>query len=142
MKPWLLPLGLATLGSILYHLGQKTVPPAANTMLVLMGAYALAFLLCALALPLHYTPAAGSWASQVFSLPVGVLGVGVFLIEVGFLLGYRAGGSLQWSGVAVNGLAALVLLPIAVGVFRETFSALRATGVLCVLLGLLLLTRR
>lgn len=141
MKPLFLALGVATLGSIVYHLGQKTVSPAANPMLVLMGAYAVAFTLCALALPWFRTPGTAPWTAQVFSLPVAVLGVGVLLIEIGFLLAYRAGGSLQWSGVAVNGLAAVVLLPIAVIVFRESFSLTRAGGVLCVLVGLVLLTR-
>ena len=142
MKPLLIPLGLATLGSVIYHLGQKAVSHTANPMLVLMGAYALAFLLSALALPLFHSPEAGPWTTQVFSRPVALVGVGVLLIEIGFLRAYQAGGSLQWSGVAVNGLAAMVLLPIAVSVFRESFSQVRAAGVLCILLGLVLLTRR
>lgn len=142
MKPLLLALGVATLGSVIYHLGQKTVAPTANPMLVLMGAYGVAFTLSAMALPFFRATNTAPWTTQVFSPPVAVLGVGVLLIEIGFLLAYRAGGSLQWSGVAVNGLAAVALLPIAVVVFREPFSLTRAGGVLCVLVGLVLLTRR
>ena len=150
MKPLLVALAVATVGSLIYHLGQKLVPPTAHPMAVLMAAYAVAFTLSLLALPWMQTAGtAHPWRQAVVGMATGpglrvalVLGVGVLLIEVGFLLAYRAGGSLQWSGVAVNGAAALLLLPIAVVAFRESFSLAKALGMLLVLAGLALLTRR
>jgi len=71
-----------------------------------------------------------------------VLGGGVLLIEIGFLLAYRVGGGLQWSGVAVNAASALLLLPVALLVFRERFSLARGLGILFTLVGLALLTRK
>ena len=68
------------------------------------------------------------------------LGAAVLLIEIGFLLAYRSGDILQWSGVAVNGASALLLIPIALGVFREAFSLARLCGILLTLAGLVLLT--
>jgi drug/metabolite transporter (DMT)-like permease len=141
LKPLIVALGIATLGSVIYHVGQKSVAPTSNPMVVLMGAYGVAFLIAAVAMPFFRTPGTTPWTVQLFSPAVAVLGVGVLLIEVGFLVAYRSGGSLQWSGVAVNGLATLVLLPIAVSIFHEPFSLARAAGVLCVLGGLVLLTR-
>ena len=73
--------------------------------------------------------------------PVVVLAVGVVLIEIGFLLAYRTGSVLQWSGVAVNGAAALLLIPIALVVFRESFTAVRGAGIVLTLTGLVLLAR-
>jgi len=70
-----------------------------------------------------------------------VLGAGVVLIEIGFLLAYRSGDILQWSGVAVNGASAVLLIPIALLVFREAFSLSRAIGILLTLAGLALVTR-
>lgn len=148
MKPLLLALALATVGSVIYHLGQKLVPPTVQPLAMLMAAYAVAFTLAAVALPL-LQPAGASWRQTFAQVATGpglgvavVLGVGVLLIEVGFLLAYRAGGSLQWSGVAVNGTAAVLLVPLAVLAFRESFSLLKALGMLLVLAGLALLTRR
>ncbi len=148
MKPLLLALALATVGSVIYHLGQKLVPQAVQPLAMLMAAYAVAFALAALALP-FLVPAGTPWRQALAQVATGpglgvavVLGVGVLLIEVGFLLAYRAGGSLQWSGVAVNGTAAVLLVPMAVLAFRESFSLLKALGMLLVLAGLALLTRR
>ena len=98
MKPLLFAFALAILGSVVYHTGQKLVPPSVHPL--------------------------------------------VLLIEVGFLLAYRWGGSLQWSAVAVNGAAALLLVPIALAVFKESFSPVKGLGILLVLGGLALLSRR
>ena len=150
MKPLVVALAVATLGAVIYHLGQKLVPPTAHPMAVLMAAYAVAFTVSAVALPC-FQPAGqvAPWRAAFTGMATGpgvrvalVLGLGVLLIEVGFLLAYRAGGSLQSANVIVNGGAALVLVPIAIGVFKEAFSPLKAMGVLLVLAGLLVLTRR
>jgi hypothetical protein len=77
----------------------------------------------------------------VLSWPVLVLGAGVVLIEIGFLLAYRSGNVLQWSGVAVNGAAALLLIPIALIAFRDAFSATCLLEIALTLAGLTLLAR-
>jgi drug/metabolite transporter (DMT)-like permease len=136
MKETLAFLAVAALGNVVYHLGQKTIPQGANPMFVLMVVYGLAFVLCAAASPFF-----GGGHSQLLSWPVVVLAVGVVLIEIGFLLAYRTGSVLQWSGVAVNGAAALLLIPIALVVFRESFTAVRGAGIVLTLTGLVLLAR-
>ncbi len=150
MKPLYLALAVAMVGSVIYHLGQKLVPPAAHPMAVLLAAYAVAFTLALVALPwMQPTGTTAPWRLAYAGMATGpglrvalVLGLGVLLIEVGFLLAYRAGGSLQWSGVAVNGAAAVLLVPVAVLAFKEAFSLPKALGMLLVLAGLALLTRR
>jgi drug/metabolite transporter (DMT)-like permease len=141
MKQALIFLGIAALGNVTYHLGQKAISPTANPMVLLMAVYGVAFLLSAAAVPFFQDSSGGSWVGQVLSWPVLVLGVGVVLIEIGFLLAYRSGNILQWSGVAVNGASALLLIPIALVVFRESFSLTRMFGILLTLGGLALLTR-
>ncbi|HUJ27959.1 MAG TPA: EamA family transporter [Myxococcales bacterium] len=131
-------LAIAAMGNVTYHLGQKTISPSANPMALLMGVYAIAFVLCGLLAPLF--PGRIELA-PLLSWPVLVLGAGVVLIEIGFLLAYRSGNMLQWSGVAVNGAATLLLIPIALVVFREPFSPVRIAGIGLTLAGLALLAR-
>jgi drug/metabolite transporter (DMT)-like permease len=142
MKPLVLFLLIAALGNATYHLSQKTLAPAANPMVLLMAVYAVAFVAAALAAPFFRTSTPIAWTAQVFNWPVLALGVSVLLIEIGFLLAYRSGGSLQWSGVAVNGVSAILLLPAALLVFREAFSPARAMGLLLTLSGLAIMTRK
>ncbi|KAB0664055.1 hypothetical protein F6V25_14710 [Oryzomonas japonica] len=142
MKPFIAFLFIAAGGNAIYHIGQKTLSATANPMIILMGAYGFAFLLSAAALPFFQSPAHVSCGTQALQWPVAALGAGAFLIEIGFLFLYRTGGSLQWSGIAVNGLAALMLIPVAILVYRETFSVARIMGILLTLGGLALIMRK
>jgi hypothetical protein len=108
-------------------------------MLLLMAVYAVAFALCGVSAPLF---GSGIQLGQLLSWPVLALAAGVVLIEIGFLLAYRSGDVLQWSGVAVNGAAALLLIPIALFAFGESFSWSRLVGIALTLAGLTLLSRR
>lgn len=135
-------LGLAAVGNVVYHVAQKTMPPGTNPMVVLMGVYAVAFVLAAVASPFFATATPSPWLSQMLSWQVLVLGAGVLLIETGFLLAYRTGGAiLQWSGVAVNAASAMMLLPIATLAFRQPFSPVRTAGIVLALAGMALMTR-
>ena len=118
MKPLLLAFALAILGSVIYHTGQKLVPPSVHPLVLLMGAYAVAIALAALALP--WAQPAGAWREALAGLATGQ-----------FL-----------NNDNVLGAAALLLVPIAVGVFRESFSPVKGLGMALVLGGLALLARR
>jgi drug/metabolite transporter (DMT)-like permease len=142
MKDINLYLGVATLGIVIYQLGQKVISPSVNPMILLMGVYLVAFLLAFAAVPFFNVPGQHVWVRQIISWPVLVVGIGVVLIEGGFLLAYRYGGSLQWSGVAVNGLAAVVLIPVAIFTFHEDLSPSRMIGVLLTLTGMALMARK
>lgn len=142
MKQSLLFLAIAALGNVTYHLGQKTISPSANPMVLLMAVYAIAFVLCGVSAPFFQPGSNAFRVGEVASWPVLVLGAGVVLIEIGFLLAYRTGNVLQWSGVAVNGAAAMLLIPIALVVFKEPFSAARLAGIALTLAGLALLAWR
>jgi drug/metabolite transporter (DMT)-like permease len=107
-----------------------------------MGIYLIAFLLAFAAVPVFHTPGQPIWSRQIISWPVLVVGIGVVLIEGGFLLAYRYGGSLQWSGVAVNGLAAVILIPVAIFAFKEHLSPSRLFGVLLTITGMAFMARK
>ena len=134
-------LGVATVGAVVYHTGQKAMAVDVNPMILLIGVYLVAVLLALIAIPFFRISGQSETVRRAISWPVLAVGIGVILIEGGFLMAYRAGGSLQWSGVAVNGLAAVVLVPLAVFAFREQVSATRVVGVLVTLIGMALMTR-
>ncbi len=141
MKSSVLFLAVAALGNVVYHLGQKTISPRANPMVLLMAVYAVAFALAAAAAPFFRASAGPSGMAELVRWPVLALAAGVVLIELGFLLAYRTGSVLQWGGAAVNGASAVVLVPIALVFFREGISAVRLLGIALILGGLALVAR-
>ena len=134
-------LGVAAVGAVVYQTGQKSLTALVNPMLLLIGAYLVAIAIAVAASPMFRAPGQSDALRSAFSWPVLAVGVGVIMIEGGFLMAYRAGGSLQWSGILVNGLAAVVLIPVAVIVFREQLSLPRLVGVAVTLIGMMLMTR-
>ena len=134
-------LGVAAVGAVLYQTGQKSLTAHVNPMLLLIGAYLVAIAIAVAASPMFRAPEQSDALRSAISWPVLAVGVGVIMIEGGFLMAYRAGGSLQWSGILVNGLAAVVLIPVAVIVFREQLSLPRLVGVAVTLIGMMLMTR-
>ena len=65
-------LAVAALGSAVYHLGQKTLSPRANPMVLLMAVYAAAFVLTAAAAP-FFRAAPGAIGSAKMEIGPGGL---------------------------------------------------------------------
>jgi uncharacterized membrane protein YdcZ (DUF606 family) len=137
----LLPIVLAVLGGVLYHIAQKSVPKQVSPFAAIMIAYAVGILCCFIAMmfisrerPLLESRTALNWA-------VWLVGISATAIEVSFLLAYRAGWNISVTSVIVNISVAIVLLPIGLAIFRERISSANAVGVVLCLVGLYLLSR-
>lgn len=135
---------VAALGNTVYHIGQKSLhDTAVHPMLILLMYYLAAMVLCLLAMPFFgKVLQLGSAVALLGNWRVWLVALGILLIELGFLLTYQAGGSAQWGGVAVNGMAALVLIPLSMWFFHEHFSWTKLLGILTTLLGLYFLVKK
>jgi drug/metabolite transporter (DMT)-like permease len=104
------------------------------------------YLVAALAsLPLFWLfPMAESPTVEIGKLNWAVAGVAVsiVLIEIGFLLAYRAGGELSTAFVTTAAVVAISTLAIGSLFFGETFSATKIGGVALCLAGIGLITIR
>jgi drug/metabolite transporter (DMT)-like permease len=135
-----LPVGMAVISTILYHLTQRLTPVKANPPLALGVTYLTAMLLCLpllLVFPLE-TGLAGelrklNWAS--FGLALAILG-----LEVGFLLAYRVKWNISLLAIVVNASASLLLLPIGLVFFHERLTPLNIAGVLVCIAGLVMIS--
>ncbi|MEJ2794245.1 EamA family transporter [Iodobacter sp. LRB] len=135
---YVLAILLAVAGSVIYHLSIKFVPNEINPFLSLSISYGIALLLC---LPgIYYY--GGSRSVQVLNWSVGGVALGILGIELGFLLLYRAGGHLGMSSLMTNAASTLLLLPIGLWFFRESFSITRVLGMGLSLCGLWLMMPR
>jgi multidrug transporter EmrE-like cation transporter len=73
-----------------------------------------------------------NWAT--YALAFSLVG-----LELGFLLVYRAGWNIGIAAVLVNVVASLLLVPVALYVFKDRLSAVNIIGILVCLAGLLML---
>jgi len=140
VKGSLLPLGITLMGAILYHVSSKWVPRGVHPVFAISAAYLTALGACAILLA-AWRPIAPASSLREMNWAVAGLGVGAFLIEVGFLWAYRSGWQLNSASVVVNVCVALALVPIGWAMFAERISVGKLTGILLCLVGLILLSR-
>lgn len=138
--PFFAPLLLAVGGGVLYHLAAKSVPRGIDPALVLIGAYTTALCASTIAYFVLRTPGADPLgAVKPWHASVIGIGLGASLIEMGFVLTYRAGWPVSAASVIVNGTVAVLLVPLGAGLFGERFSIARAFGIVLCLIGVTLL---
>lgn len=135
------PIALAIAGSVLYHLAAKAIPRSYDPVAGLIGLYATA-LAGSVAVYIAARGAAGiSQLAGMWHPTIAAVGIGALMIELGYLVTYRAGWPVSTVSVMTNGLVAVLLVPIGVAIFREPITAARVAGIVLVLLGVTLIQR-
>jgi drug/metabolite transporter (DMT)-like permease len=130
---------LAICFSALYHFSAKSTPANVNFSISLVVTYLVA--LGIVLLSIFFFPAKNglvaelnqlNWAS--FLLAIAIVG-----IEFGFLLVYRSGWNLGIAAVLVNVAASLILLPVAIFLFKDKISWVNVLGIIVCFIGLIML---
>src|SRR5262249_31555802 len=112
-----------------------------NPALILVGAYATA--LCgSLAAYVILPGGRAATAGSVLSPAVITVGLGATMIELGYVLTYRAAWPVSVAAILVNSMVAVLLLVVGVAVFSERLSLARALGLALCLAGAWLLRRQ
>jgi len=130
---------LAILSSALYHFVAKSTPLNVNFTVSLLVTYAVAFVVTLLGF--FFFPATNGITAELKQLNWASIGLAIAIvgIEYGFLLTYRAGWNLGIAAVLVNVVASLILVPVAILVFKDKISWVNFLGILVCLAGLVML---
>lgn len=130
---------LAILSSALYHFVAKSTPSNVNFTVSLLVTYVVAFVVTLFGF--FFFPATKGIAAELRQLNWASIGLAVAVvgIEFGFLLVYRAGWNLGIAAVLVNVVASLILLPVAIFLFKDKISWVNVAGILVCLAGLIML---
>ena len=128
-------------GGVVYHVAAKSVPRDAAPTLVLIVAYATALSISGLAhVSLPDEPGhAPSW--RLLHPGIFGLGLGAAMIELGYILTYRAARPVIGTSALVNSLVAVILIPVGLIAFRENVSINKTAGIVLCLAGVWLLRR-
>ena len=135
------PLLLVVCGSLLYHVAAKSVPRTLEPFGALIGVYATARVASHAAYAVARGGAMPHGVSSLWHPTVAAIGIGALMIEMGFLLTYRAAWPVSTASVITNGAVAVLLLPIGALFFSEAITLIRVAGVALCLVGLWLLQR-
>jgi drug/metabolite transporter (DMT)-like permease len=130
---------LAICSSALYHFVAKSTPGNVNFTVSLLVTYAVAFIVTLLTFPLF--PIQDGMTAELRKLNWASIGLAVAVvgIEFGFLLVYRSGWNLGIAAVLTNVVASLILVPVAIFVFRDKISWVNVAGIFVCLAGLVML---
>ena len=130
---------LTILSSAFYHFVAKSTPSNVNFTVSLLVTYAIAFVVTLFGF--LFLPARNGVMAEIKQLNWASIGlaIGVVGIEFGFLLMYRSGWNLGIAAVLVTVIASLILVPVAIFVFKDKISWVNITGILVCLAGLVML---
>ena len=130
---------LAILSSALYHFVAKSTPATINFTVSLLVTYAVSFVV--VLFTFVFFPAKQGIMFEIKQLNWAsvLLAVAIVGIEFGFLLVYRSGWNLGIAAVVVNVVASLILVPVAVFIFKDHLSWVNIAGILICLVGLVML---
>lgn len=137
---FLLAMLIAVSGQVLYHFMQKSVAPLAHPVLALIAFYLAA---AVMSLPLFALfPLTQTLPQALAQMNGAVWGVAlaIVLIELGFLLAYRAGADLSSAFVLSAAVVSASLLVIGLLAFEEAITLRHAGGFALCLAGIWLLS--
>lgn len=130
---------LAICSSALYHFTAKSTPSNVNFTVSLLVTYAVAFVVTLIGF--FFFPVTNGVMAELRQLNWASIGLAIAIvgIEFGFLLTYRSGWSLGIAAVLVNVVASLILVPVAIFLFKDRISWVNILGILVCLAGLVML---
>ena len=130
---------LAICSSALYHFVAKSTPADVNFSVSLLVTYAVAF--GVVLLTLLFFPLQNGLVPELQKLNWASIGLAIAIvgIEFGFLLVYRSGWHLGIAAVLTNVIASLILVPVAIFLFKDKLNWVNIAGILVCLVGLIML---
>ena len=130
---------LAICSSALYHFTAKSTPANVNFTVSLLVTYGVAFIVTLFTF--FFFPVPNGVTVELKKLNWASLGLAVAIvgIEFGFLLCYRSGWNLGIAAVLTNVVASLILVPVALFIFKDKISWVNIAGIFVCLAGLVML---
>ncbi|HEY0098258.1 MAG TPA: EamA family transporter [Pyrinomonadaceae bacterium] len=142
MKNFYLPLVIAVGGNLLYHLSQKSMPKAANPLYMITISYFVGIAACLLYGFIYPSERSFMETLRESNWAVYAMGLGAAVIELGFLLAYRAGWNISTAAVACSTAVTLMLVPIGLFAYKEHLSLRNVAGLILCMLGLVLVAKK
>ena len=139
MNRYFWTIGLVIISQIGYQAGQKSVPKAASTFVVLTIVYATACLVCLASIPFVGRMPSINELRASMGWPTWVVAFSIVGIEVGYLLAYRTGWPIDLAFAVASTVTVVALAVIGVAYFGSPLNPRRLAGIALACISLWLL---
>lgn len=141
MFSYFFPIGLIVVSNIVYNVCQKSTPQNANPFSALFITYMTSAVLTLVA-ALFYKSGEGFLQSfNKLNWTSVALGVVIIGLELGYLLAYRVGWNISVGSLVANIVLAVMLIPLGLLFYKESFAFTKIIGVVFCLLGLIFINK-
>lgn len=131
-------VGICVSGQVLYHMLVKGIEKSASPYVVVGIAYMVGLLIMGVAFLLDPSND-GLNLDRGTLLRAAAIGLGVSMVELGYVFAYRSGLPLSTGPITVLALTTVALFPVAAIAFKDGFRPQVAVGVVVTLFGLWLM---
>jgi drug/metabolite transporter (DMT)-like permease len=133
---------IIVLSNVIYNLCSKSTPAKANPFASLIVTYLTGAIITVIA---FYLSKENKGLFQSFKeLNWASVGLGVCIVglEFGYIMAYRAGWNISIGSLVANIFLALILIPIGIFLYKESFEMSKIFGVALCIIGLVLINRK
>ena len=134
---------LIVVSNVFYNITQKSTPNAVNPFAALLVTYLTAAIVTAAALVISQRREVRGFSESFSGVnwTSVVLGIAIIGLELGFLLAFRAGWDISKASLIANILLAIILIPVGIFFYKESFNLQKAAGVALCIAGLFVMNR-
>lgn len=137
-----IPLLLTIIANVLYHISQKNTSAKINPMFSLFVTYGIALIITFLLFFILKGDKSFQSNAAELNWATIVLGCSLVLLELGFLLAYRAGWNIGTASILSTIVVTLTLVPVGLLFFKEPISVKNLIGIITCIVGILLINAR
>ncbi|WHH58855.1 hypothetical protein [Petroclostridium sp. X23] len=139
---YVISITLVIVSNLFYQLIQKLTPHNVNPMVAMIITYMTATITCFIALGLFPMKENFIDAFRRLNWTSYALGVAIVGLEIGFLLAYRSGWNISYTGLFANVIVALILIPIGIMIFKENITIINKLGIFLCIVGLIAMSHK
>jgi len=125
----------------MYNICQKSTPQKANPFSALFVTYVTAAIFSLAAINFYRNGKSFFQTFKELNWTSIVLGIAIIGLEFGYLMAYRAGWNISIGSLVANIFLAVMLIPVGILFYKESFEISKVVGVIFCIIGLVLINK-
>lgn len=133
---------LTILSNVMYHIFQKSTSSKVNPFLSLIVSYLIAITISIILFPFYSKEKTFVESIHELNWASAALGFSIVGLELGFLLIYRSGWSINIAAIFSSVAVTLILIPLGILIYKENLSIINFIGIILCISGLIMVNHK